>query len=266
MSPRPRKNSTDVAGLYEKFDRRTGRVYYQYKNPVTGKFHGLGTDKGKAEKIASTANQRIAAAEAEYFMRKIDESPSATKRRGIRLKAWVDRYLKIQDTRLKNGDIAATTHKEKARMAAYLVSRLGNHPLKELEVRDFALILDEWLDKDMVSTARVNRGLWVDIYKEAQHAGEVPPGWNPPEATRKPIPKVTRARLTLEDWQKFTTQRLKNTLSVTQCFLRLLLVSAVMTFATCVFQMCGTNTCISPREKPECVWRYRLHYAVMPLG
>ncbi|EHU32084.1 putative integrase domain protein [Escherichia coli DEC2A] len=46
-------------------------------------------------------------------MRKIDESPSATKRRGIRLKAWVDRYLKIQDTRLKNGDIAATTHKEK---------------------------------------------------------------------------------------------------------------------------------------------------------
>lgn len=106
MSPRPRKNSTDVAGLYEKFDRRTGRVYYQYKNPVTGKFHGLGTDKGKAEKIASTANQRIAAAEAEYFMRKIDESPSATKRRGIRLKAWVDRYLKIQDTRLKNVDIA----------------------------------------------------------------------------------------------------------------------------------------------------------------
>ncbi|MCV5004878.1 phage integrase Arm DNA-binding domain-containing protein, partial [Escherichia coli] len=80
-------------------------------NPVTGKFHGLGTDKGKAEKIASTANQRIAAAEAEYFMRKIDESPPATKRRGIRLKAWVDRYLKIQDTRLKNGDIAATTHK-----------------------------------------------------------------------------------------------------------------------------------------------------------
>ncbi|WP_250114812.1 phage integrase Arm DNA-binding domain-containing protein, partial [Escherichia coli] len=25
MSPRPRKNSTDVTGLYEKFDRRTGR-------------------------------------------------------------------------------------------------------------------------------------------------------------------------------------------------------------------------------------------------
>ena len=117
----------------------------------------------------------------------------------------------------------------------------------------------------MVSTARVNRGLWVDIYKEAQHAGGSPPGWNPPEATRKPIPKVTRAVLTLEDWQKFTTQHLKNTLSVTQCFLRLLLASAVMTYATCVFQMCGTITRILPGEKLECVWRYRLRYAVMPL-
>ncbi|GDT72984.1 integrase [Escherichia coli] len=58
MSPRPRKNSTDVAALYEKFDRRTGKVYYQYKNPVTGKFHGLGTDKVKAEKIASTEPPR----------------------------------------------------------------------------------------------------------------------------------------------------------------------------------------------------------------
>ena len=105
MSPRPRKNSTDVAGLYEKFDRRTGRVYYQYKNPVTGKFHGLGTDKGKAEKIASTANQRIAAAEAEYFMRKIDESPSATKRRGIRLKAWVDRSVSYTNLTLPTNSL-----------------------------------------------------------------------------------------------------------------------------------------------------------------
>ena len=201
MSQRPRKNSISIPGLYARFDRRTDKTYYQYKNPVTGKFHGLGTDKIKAEKIALTANQRIAAAEADYYLKKIDENPSATKRRGIRLSAWVERYLKIQDTRLKSGDIAANTHKEKARMAAVLVSRLGSFPLRDLEVRDFALILDEWLDKDMVSTARVNRGLWVDIYKEAQHAGEVPPGWNPPEATRKPVPKVSRARLTLENWQ-----------------------------------------------------------------
>ncbi len=201
MSPRPRKNSIKIPGLYARFDRRTDKTYYQYKNPVTGKFHGLGTDKDKAEQIAITANQRLAAAEAEYFLKKIEEKPDAKKRRGISLASWVERYLKLQASRLKNNTIARATYSERVRMAEFLVSLLGNHPLKNLEVRDFALILDEWIDKDMTSTAQNNRSLWIDIFKEAQHAGEVPPGWNPPEATRKPVVRVSRARLTFEDWK-----------------------------------------------------------------
>ncbi|NPD62501.1 tyrosine-type recombinase/integrase [Klebsiella aerogenes] len=201
MSPRPRKNSIKIPGLYARFDRRTDKTYYQYKNPVTGKFHGLGTDKEKAEKIATTANQRLAAAEADYFLKKIEDNPEAKNRRGISLASWVERYLKIQAARLKDNTIAETTYSEKVRMAGNLVERLGNHPLKNLEVRDFAMILDEWIDKDMNSTAQNNRVLWIDIFKEAQHAGEVPPGWNPPEATRKPVIRVSRARLTFEDWK-----------------------------------------------------------------
>lgn len=86
-------------------------------------------------------------------------------------------------------------------MANLLAERLGNHPLRSLEVRDFSLLLEEWLDKGQTSTALNNRVVWIDIYREAQHAGEVPPGWNPPEATRKPVPKVKRARLSIEDWR-----------------------------------------------------------------
>ena len=52
MSPRPRKNNVSISGLYARFDRRTAKTYYQYKNPLTGKFHGLGTDREKAEKIS----------------------------------------------------------------------------------------------------------------------------------------------------------------------------------------------------------------------
>lgn len=201
MSPRPRKNSISIAGLYARFDRRTSKTYYQYKNPVTGKFHGLGADKVKAEKIAIAANQRIAAAEAEFYLKKIDEKPAANKARGISLRGWVERYLKVQHLRQSNGELSATRVKEKTRMANLLVTRLGNHPLRNLEVRDFSLLLEEWIDQGKVSTALNNRVVWVDLFKEAQHAGEVPPGWNPPEATRKPIPKVTRARLTFEDWR-----------------------------------------------------------------
>ena len=201
MSPRPRKNSISIPGLYARFDRRTDKTYYQYKNPVTGKFHGLGTDKAKAEKIAATANQRIAAAETDYFLKQIDEKPAANKTRGISLKGWVGRYEKVQRTRVSNGELSEGRFKEKMRMANLLAERLGNHPLRSLEVRDFSLLLEEWLDKGQASTALNNRVVWIDLYREAQHAGEVPPGWNPPEATRKPIPKVSRARLSIEDWK-----------------------------------------------------------------
>lgn len=201
MSPRPRKNSISIPGLYARFDRRTDKTYYQYKNPITGKFHGLGTNKEKAEKIALTANQRLASAEAEYYLKKIEESPTAKQSRGLSLKSWVERYSKLQTGRLASNDISTIRCKEKIRMANYLSSRLGNNPLRSLEVRDFALLLEEWIDKGNVSTALNNRVVWVDIFKEAQHAGEVPPGWNPPEATRKPVPKVSRARLTLNDWK-----------------------------------------------------------------
>ncbi|HHB1576086.1 TPA: phage integrase Arm DNA-binding domain-containing protein [Vibrio parahaemolyticus] len=35
---RPRKDSIDVPNLYRKKDKRNGKVYYQYKNQVTGRF------------------------------------------------------------------------------------------------------------------------------------------------------------------------------------------------------------------------------------
>lgn len=56
--------------------------------------------------------------------------------------------------------------------------------MKSLEVKDFAVLLDEYLDAGHASSALCNRVVWVDIFTEAQHAGEVPPGWNPPAATK----------------------------------------------------------------------------------
>ena len=78
--------------------------------------------------------------------------------------------------------------------------------MKSLEVKDFAVLLDEYLDAGHASSALCNRVVWVDIFTEAQHAGEVPPGWNPPVATKKPSVKVTRARLSLDEWKKILEQ------------------------------------------------------------
>lgn len=46
------------------------------------------------------------------------------------------------------------------------------------------------------------RGVWIDLFKEAQHAGEVDQGFNPALATKKAHNKVKRSRLSFKDWQK----------------------------------------------------------------
>jgi hypothetical protein len=63
---------------------------------------------------------------------------------------------------------------QKKRMAELLSRRLGSHPIRSLEVKDFAMLLDEYLDAGHASSALCNRVVWVDIFTEAQHAGEVP--------------------------------------------------------------------------------------------
>lgn len=50
--------------------------------------------------------------------------------------------------------------------------------------------------------AQVVRSVLIDVFKEAQHYGEVPPGHNPALATKQPRRKITRQRLSLEEWQK----------------------------------------------------------------
>lgn len=51
--------------------------------------------------------------------------------------------------------------------------------------------------------AQVIRSVLIDVFKEAQHAGEVPPGYNPALATKQPKRRITRQRLNLEEWQKY---------------------------------------------------------------
>ena len=72
--------------------------------------------------------------------------------------------------------------------------------ISAVNVRDVAQILDEYLAEGQPRMAQVIRSVLIDVFKEAQHAGEVPPGYNPALATKQPRRKITRQRLTLEEW------------------------------------------------------------------
>ena len=83
-----------------------------------------------------------------------------------------------------------------------LRERAGMKLISSVDVRDIAQLLDEYITAGQPRMAQVVRSVLIDVFKEAQHYGEVPPGYNPALATKQPRRKITRQRLSLEEWQK----------------------------------------------------------------
>lgn len=74
--------------------------------------------------------------------------------------------------------------------------------ISSVDVRDIAEILEAYISDGQPRMAQVIRSVLIDVFKEAQHYGEVPPGYNPAQATKQPRRRITRQRLNLEEWQK----------------------------------------------------------------
>lgn len=192
MAARPRKNNVSVPNLYPLYSRKVNKVYWRYKHPITGKFHALGTNEAEAIAIATEANTRLAEQRTRQILA-ISEITTST---------WLDRYQAIQNDRLKSGDIKLNTYKQKAKPVSLLRERAGLKLISAVDVRDIAQLLDEYIAAGQPRMAQVVRSVLIDVFKEAQHYGEVPPGYNPALATKQPRRKITRQRLSLEEWKK----------------------------------------------------------------
>jgi integrase len=201
MAARPRKNQVVVPNLYPLYSRKVNKVYWRYKHPVTGKFHALGDNEQEAIAIATEANARIAEQRTRQILA-VSDRIATCKGKAITANTWLDRYGSIQDERMQNGDIRPNTHKQKAKPIALLRARVGMKAISAVDVRDIAQILDDYIADGQARMAQVIRSVLIDVFKEAQHAGEVPPGYNPALATKQPRRKITRQRLNLEEWNK----------------------------------------------------------------
>ena len=201
MAARPRKNNVSVPNLYPLYSRKVNKVYWRYKHPVTGKFHSLGTNEAEAIAIATEANTRLAEQRTRQILA-ISDRIATSKGKAITTSTWLDRYQAIQDDRLKSGDIKLNTYKQKAKPVSLLRERAGMKFISSVDVRDIAQLLDEYITAGQPRMAQVVRSVLIDVFKEAQHYGEVPPGYNPALATKQPRRKITRQRLSLEEWQK----------------------------------------------------------------
>ncbi|ENQ6443800.1 phage integrase Arm DNA-binding domain-containing protein [Citrobacter freundii] len=201
MAARPRKNNVSVPNLYPLYSRKVNKVYWRYKHPITGKFHALGTNEAEAIAIATEANTRLAEQRTRQILA-ISDRIATSKGKAITTSTWLDRYQAIQDDRLKTGDIRLNTYKQKAKPVSLLRERAGMKLISAVDVRDIAQLLEEYISAGQPRMAQVVRSVLIDVFKEAQHYGEVPPGYNPALATKQPRRKITRQRLSLEEWQK----------------------------------------------------------------
>jgi integrase len=201
MAARPRKNNVKVPNLYPLYSRKVNKVYWRYKHPITGKFHSLGTNEEEAISIAVEANSRLAEQRTRQILA-LSDRIATSKGKAITTITWLERYWKIQEERLESGDIKLNTYKQKAKPVSLLKERVGMKLISAVDVRDVAQILDDYIAAGQPRMAQVIRSVLIDIFKEAQHFGEVPPGYNPALATKQPRRRISRQRLSLEEWQK----------------------------------------------------------------
>ncbi len=203
MAARPRTHKVNIPNLYCKLDRRTSKVYWQYRHPITGKFIGFGTDGDTAREAAVAANNMITEQQSKQINFLIDMTfkNTTTKDAGMRVSEWADKYLSIQEERVLHGEIKPTTLKNRKSCVLVLARRLPNVRLNNLDTKSLAAIMDEYKASGKPRMAQILRAVWGDMFKEAQHAGEVEPGFNPAMATRIPRAKVVRARLSFDEWK-----------------------------------------------------------------
>lgn len=199
MAARPRSYKNHVANLYQKTDKRNGKTYFTYKHPITGKFIGLGCDRDKAFEAARQVNLMISEQRLEQLNFIIQNNQKAVKVVGISAKSWVEKYQSIQKDRVSTGELTKSTLKNKVYLSQIFSDRFGSVGIKEITTKDIVDVIDEYKAQGKSSMAANLKSLWIDLYKEAQYAGEVEPGFNPAIHTRNIKLNPKRQRVSESD-------------------------------------------------------------------
>ncbi|MBS3952778.1 MAG: phage integrase Arm DNA-binding domain-containing protein [Methylicorpusculum sp.] len=204
MSPRQRSTTNrdlnKIPNLYRKFDKRRGKLSFQYKDPRNGKFWGLGPDEETAKNRAKQLNAAIYSQLAQTATTDciMAEQPRI-KSLGIPFKKWVDEYLKITHDRLQSGEIKPNTYRTRIHLVKRLGEIFGDKGIKGITVKEIVTNLDAYRATGKERMAQSLRSTLIDVFAEAIQAGELDS--NPATMTKNKTVRVKRARLTFETWQ-----------------------------------------------------------------
>lgn len=196
MPPHRKPGSRDLPDNLYATTRPDGRVYYRYRDPRTGKFHGRGYDKDAATKDAMALNAAILA---QMAGRRIEGIVSAQDT-GPTLGRAVLTHMEVCEDRHRRGKLADNTLKSKRSLCRAIEAGLGGkQPLAHITVRDAAELLAGYVKQGKERQAQSMRSEGMEIFKTA-----IAEGWttdNPFAKTRPIDVDVKCARLTWEAFQ-----------------------------------------------------------------
>ncbi|BDM23677.1 phage integrase Arm DNA-binding domain-containing protein [Pseudomonas sp. LRP2-20] len=193
MAPRPRKpGSKDLPpNLYRKTDKRNGVIYYTYRDPVSNRMFGLGSDKAKAIEEAVAANMTLQKFSPTLAVRMAPE-PTVKDRTFCE---WIDEYRHV----LVERELSSSTMRTVHYILIRLVAVFGDKGMRSITTMDVADYLTGFVKAGKGQMAKGMRSQLKDIFMEAMARGWVDS--NPVEATRAAKVKVKRQRLSLELWK-----------------------------------------------------------------
>lgn len=193
MSPRPRKkNSRDLPPhLYAKKQR--GKTYYRYRHPLTGKWYGMGADKGRAVKAAQILNSRLVQpADAEKMAAAIAADRETA---GEVLMTYAEEVLPEQRNR-HGRRISPKTLEDQQRAIHDAVQDFGSVPVQDVTRRRIGEHLSQYPGRSANARRSTLRKAWAWIVAKGYCDD------NPVEGTLRADEHVQRRRLTFAEFQR----------------------------------------------------------------
>lgn len=193
--PPKRKQGRDLPpNLYQSTDKRDGVTRYRYRDPRSGRFHGLGTDKAAAVADAKALNAAIysgMASRVDSIAQTVADTP--------KLSAVILKHIELAEALVKRGKMKQSTVDGKHAKTKPLLEKLGHRPIGEITVLDLAELIDGYIDQGKERMASLIRSEAAQVWKTAMAKG-----WatdNIPERTLAVNPETKRQRMTLEQFK-----------------------------------------------------------------
>ncbi|HCM62067.1 MAG TPA: integrase [Morganella sp. (in: Bacteria)] len=185
-----RNRNTANKGLPPNLYLRNG--YYSYRDPRTRKEYGLGRNRTLAITETIQVNIEIFG-QGQPLINKINSESIIT------VEQWCEKYDHI----IQQRKLSPVTLTNKRQLIRSIPDSMRKQPITNISVKDIADLISQYVEKGAAPMAKILRSELRDFFREAMADGLITT--NPVEGTRNPRQRVSRSRLSSDDFKAILT-------------------------------------------------------------